>query len=80
MTAKIVVIVENENAGPGTDCAAIEPCGGKSADAAADHHQVVALFAWRIIDAEAAAFAREGVRDFERAGVLAAHAGQRWRI
>ena len=37
-------------------------------------------FAWRIVNADAAAFARESMRDFERAGMLTAHAGQRRRI
>ena len=80
MAAEIVVIVENEDAGPRTDGAAIKPCGGKAADAAADHDEIVSLFAWRVLDAQAAAFAREGMLDFERAGMLTAHARQRRRI
>jgi hypothetical protein len=80
VAAEIVVIVENENAGLRTDRATIEPCRGEAADAAADHDQIVSLFAWRIVDAEAPALAREGMRDFERAGMLAAQASQRRRI
>ena len=80
MTAEIIVIVENKDAGARTERAAIEQCCGEPADAAADHHQIVTVFDRRIVDAEAHAFARESMRHFERAGMLAAHAGQRRRI
>src|SRR4029077_4035082 len=50
VAAEVVVIVENENAGLRTDRATIEPCRGEAADAAADHDQIVSLFAWRIVD------------------------------
>ncbi len=65
MTAEIVVIVENENAGMRPDRAAIKPRGRKSADAAANDDQIIALFGWGIVDAEAPAFTCECMRDFE---------------
>ncbi len=65
MAAEIVVIVENENAALRPDRAAIKPRGRKPADAAANHDQIIALFGCGIVDAEAPAFTRQGMRDLE---------------
>src|SRR6516164_11857492 len=80
MAAEIVVIVDNENAGVRPHPLTIKPCRRKPADAAADHDQVVVLLDCRVVDAEALAFAGESMRNFERTGMLAAHAGQSRRI
>jgi len=82
MAAEIVVIVKNENARARPDCLAIKPCGGEPADATANDDQIIRLDRpdRHVIDAEAPTFAREGMRDFERAGMLTPEPGQCWRI
>ena len=80
VAAEIVVVVEDEDAGGGPGGAAIEPGGRQPADAAADHDQIVAFLDRRAVERKALAVARLRVRGLERAGVLAAQAGERRRI
>jgi hypothetical protein len=80
VAAKIVVVVEDEDAGLRPMRAAIEPGRGKPADTAADHHQIVPLLGRPVRDRKCRAVANEGMRGLERAGVLSAQPLQQWRI
>ena len=78
MAAEIVVIVEDEDARRRVG-AAVEPGRRQPADPAADHHEVVALLDRQPAEGERPAVAQL-VADLERAGMMAAHPGERRRI
>ena len=80
MAAEVIVIVEDEDARRGAGGATIEPGGREPADAGADHDQVVTLGDRKALEGKTPAFARLRVRHLERAGMLAAQAGERRRI
>ena len=74
MAAEVVVIVENEDAARAAGVLAIKMRGGKTADARADHDEIV-LFAG--IDGGGRCLSiAQGVGGFERSGMTAAHAGE----
>ena len=79
VAAEIVVVVEHQDTRL-RNGAPVEPGGGESADAAAHDHEVVVFLDRLSVAHEAPPFAREGVRDFKGAGVLAAQPGQCRRI
>src|SRR5262249_26874477 len=75
--AKVVVIVEDENARRGL-ALAIEIGGRETADAAANDHEVVGLGRTRRLEREITV--AELVRQLERPRMAAPEAGQPWRV
>ena len=57
----------------------IEMGRGEPADSAADNNEIVALFDWHAVERKLFAVA-QGMRDLERARMLAAQAAQRRRV
>ena len=80
VAAEVVVVVEDQDAGPWADGAPVEPRRRETADAAADDHQIVAILHRQIVHRKRSAFTRERMRGLERAGVVAAQSGECWRI
>jgi len=76
MAAKIVAIVEDENARIGPGGAAVEPGGCEPADAAADHDEIVALLDRRVVGVKVHAGARQRMGYLEGARMLAAQTGE----
>jgi len=72
MTAKFVVVVEDEDARIGPESRAVVMCGGQAADPGADHDAVVLLLYRQSADSIAFTLERHRVRGFKRAIVLAA--------
>src|SRR5262245_7256762 len=80
MAAEIVVVVEDKNACILSDSAAEEPGRSKSADAAADNGEIVIFLDRKIFNRITSACARNRVRRFKSAGMLAAQTCQCGRI
>ena len=79
VTAEIVVVLQNEDAGVAAEALAVEVGGGEAADTAADDHEIVFL-SEVLAGIEVLALTRQLVRYLERAVVRAAHAGERGRV
>ena len=78
--AEIVVIVEDQDARLRSPCTAIKPGGGKPADPATDHDEIVLLLGRHIAHLKARAVAHEGMRRLERTGMLSAQPAQQRRV
>src|SRR5262249_21139052 len=79
VAAKVVVVIENEDARAAAKALPVEPGGREPADAAADHHEIVALLDRQPVERERLAIAQI-VADLERARMLPAQAGEGRRI
>jgi hypothetical protein len=81
VTAKIVMVVEDQDAGGGTRPGTVEIGGGEAADPATNDDQVVMLprFDWRGSGFQEGAVTQR-VGGLETAGVAAPHSGQRGRV
>ena len=78
VSAEIVVIVEDQDAGIGAGALAIQIGRGEAAQAAAHDDEVIALP--HVLGAGEALAIPQGMSALERAGMLAAHAGAHRRI
>ena len=80
VSAEIVVVLEDQDARRRAVGFAVEPRRGQSADAAADHDQIVILLDRQAGDIEGFALAADLMGDLEGSGMAAAQAGERRRI
>ena len=77
--AKVVVVVEEQDASFGAHLLAVEPCGRQAADAGADDDQVVVLIELPVLG-RLVPVPGKGVGHLEGTGVAAPHPGQCRRI
>ncbi|CCJ98084.1 hypothetical protein BN130_618 [Cronobacter malonaticus 507] len=80
VTAKIVMVIEQQNALLLSAQLLPETGGGKAADARADNHQIILLLHRNAGRVEPLIFTPQRVRLLERAGMVTAKARQRRRI
>src|SRR5215471_2053393 len=79
VAAKIVVIVEDEDAGVWSGSSAIEPGGREAADTTTNDDKIVVFLGRNPVDRKRRAFAQR-MRGLERPRMMAAHSGEGRRI